>query len=143
MKCHYKKGFKYQLARDYVGIVRFTVPKPLETQYIRLEPRPNGTCKLFISLGYAWDGPSGPTLDRFADSAMRPSLEHDALYELIRKELLPPEYRPLADKQFHTQAQKDGMWRVRAWGWHRMLHHFGWGAADPDAKKVVFTSPRG
>ena len=142
MKCHYKKGFKYQLARDYVGVIGFEIPRQVETQYIRLEPRPNGTCKIFIATGYAWDGPSGPTIDALSDSAMRPSLEHDALFELMRKELLPPKYKTPADIQFHNESVKDGMWRIRAWGWHRVLHQFGWWAASPGAKREVHSSPR-
>ena len=52
--------------------------------------------RLEVKRTYAWDGPSGPTID--TRNFMRGSLVHDALYQLIRLEVLPPESRKRADQ---------------------------------------------
>jgi hypothetical protein len=42
--------------------------------------------ELTVEKGYAWDGPSGPVID--AKENIRASLDHDALYQLMRNEEL-------------------------------------------------------
>lgn len=82
--------------------------------------------RLVIANGYAWDGPSGPTLN--TESSMRGSLVHDALYQLIREGLLPASLKPTCDWELAEICIEDGMWRWRARLWAWMLVQFGWTA---------------
>ena len=69
----YKSGFKYQLVLDYELEIKISPSSEIVTDYIVLyESR-----MLVIKKGYAWDGPSGPTID--TKNFMRGSLVHDAL----------------------------------------------------------------
>ena len=86
----YKKGYKYQLAEDYIRFIPIYFHDDIQTKYISLIPQPDLSSLLTIRTGYAWDGPSGPTID--TKTFMRGSLEHDALYQLIRERLLPQAY---------------------------------------------------
>jgi hypothetical protein len=63
-----------------------------------------------ISKGYAWDGPSGPTID--TGNFMRGSLIHDALYQLMRTGNLPTSFRERADLLLRKTCIDDGMRRV-------------------------------
>lgn len=68
---------------------------------------------LTIKQGYSWDGPSGPTID--TKNFMRGSLVHDALYQLMREQVIPQSKRLPADKLLRDICKKDGMWKIRAW----------------------------
>ena len=68
----YRKGYKYQLAEDFSQYVAIYPEKDIKTQFIHLAM--DG--RLTILSGYAWDGPSGPTID--TKSSIRGSLIHDA-----------------------------------------------------------------
>ncbi len=79
------------------------------------ELSPSG--RLTIKKGYAWDGPSGPTID--TPSIMRGSLVHDCLYQLLREtDFGAPEThdqrRKKADEILYTICIEDGVWRWRA-----------------------------
>lgn len=124
----YKDGYKYQLVEPYTyqtEIYGFDIA----SDWIRLEP--NG--KLTGLKGYAWDGPSGPTVD--TKSAMRGSLVHDMLYQLMGKysELLV--YRPYADDLLYQIGCKDGMNSFRAYIWRKMVNWFG-GKRAREADKI-------
>jgi len=109
-KIVYRKGFKYQLDVDYTVKVPIYPDRKIELRFIDLDT--DGT--LLIRGGYAWDGPSGPTLD--TKDTMRASLVHDALYQLIRgKYIEQSKYRTVADQLLHTIGRADGMGRFRAW----------------------------
>lgn len=146
-KIYYRSGYKYQLAEDYridvvinaqSGLSDVALAKSegqIETDYIELST--DGV--LIIKAGYAWDGPSGPTLD--TKSFMRGSLVHDALYQLMRNNHLPSSCREDADQELHRICREDGMNRFRAW-------YVLWGvrkgagfAADPKAKKQTLFAP--
>jgi hypothetical protein len=131
---HYRKGYKYQLAEILLFDTDIT-GYDIKTEFIELSP----LGILLIKLGYAWDGASGPAIDD--DTNIRPSCIHDALYQLIRMELLPPEYRELADDILEFTCIEDGMPKFRAEAWHRGVDLFAAGAADPKNKKEVFVSP--
>lgn len=62
--------------------------------------------------GYAWDGPSGPTIDTY--TFMRGSLFHDALYQLMREGVLPLSTRKHADEILRDICLEDGMSKIRA-----------------------------
>ncbi len=71
-----------------------------------------------IRARYAWDGPSGPTVD--TPGAMRPSLLHDALYQLMRMGLLSEDAREWADKLYRDELRANGV----PW-WRYSLHYVG------------------
>jgi hypothetical protein len=106
----YKSGFKYQLVEPYSVAVGIFPMHAIVTDFIRLHA--DGT--LTVEKGYAWDGPSGPTFD--TPSFMRGSLVHDALYQLMRENLISIyEYRLHADELLRRMCREDGMWMLRAW----------------------------
>ena len=77
MECiAYKAGYKYQLKAEYVVQIDIKPAALIDIEYLALTP----TGALTIRKGYAWDGPSGPTIDTL--NFMRGSLVHDALYQL-------------------------------------------------------------
>lgn len=139
MKCiTYKKGYKYQLQEYYsvfipelVGVMRLEL---VPGRFIRWN---KGV--LNLSPGYAWDGPSGPTVD--TKTFMRGSLVHDALYQLMREEVLPRQYRKLADKVLYRMCREDKMMWVRAAWVYVAVRLFAGFAADPASKKPVLFAP--
>jgi hypothetical protein len=110
-RIQYKEGFKYQLQSDY--LIRLPFPAPyvvLDHEFITITT----DNYLLIKAGYAWDGPSGPTVD--TSNFMRGSLVHDALYQLMRDGILSPLlFREDADKLLRTLCLEDGMSSIRAW----------------------------
>ncbi len=63
MECiSYKDDYKYQLKADYVSDIGIKPDRPLDMEYVALSE--GG--KITIRSGYAWDGPSGPTIDTCA-----------------------------------------------------------------------------
>lgn len=131
---YYRSGYKYQLTRDAwfeTQIKGYCV----ETRYISLAI--DGT--LCAKIGYAWDGPSGPTVD--TKDSMRGSLVHDVLYQLMREEYIPATCRPLADKELERRCEDDGMWAVRAEAWYLAVRLIAAGAADPANKKIELSAP--
>jgi hypothetical protein len=122
-RCHYK----YTLFADYQHQTDLRVAQAVEIQpVINLDT--NGL--LTLRKGYAWDGPSGPTID--TPSFMRGSLVHDALYQLMREELIPPEHREYADTLLREICLEDGMSRIRAWWVYQGVRLGGASSAAPD-----------
>jgi|ETNmetMinimDraft_13_1059891.scaffolds.fasta_scaffold258069_1 hypothetical protein len=142
MKC--KKGFKYQLVENEMFFHTSICPlTPIKTHFISLTV---DGC-LTIYRDYAWDGPSGPTVDT-AD-VMTPSLAHDAFYQLIRMGLLDEKWREVADeymgKLMEARRSKKKFLRmlqsIRAWFWVRELKKFAASAAAPENKKEILEFP--
>jgi len=131
----YREGFKYQLDADYKTILNFGAPKPIKTYNVQFLP--DGI--LEIKRGYAWDGPSGPTID--TKTFMRGSLIHDVLYQLIRMGELPMDYRRAADAELKDCCIQDGMNKLRAWWVHKALDYAGRSAALPSATKRIHRAP--
>jgi len=133
----YRGGYKYQLHADYVIDIPVVPKIVIATAYIELDE--NGM--LIIKKGYAWDGPSGPTID--TPSSMRGSLVHDALYQLMRMGRLDHVVcRPVADKLLHDICLQDGMCHFRAWYFYWGVRRFANFAADPSDKKPLIFAPR-
>lgn len=105
----YTRGYKYQLVENYECYVSIKLPVAVNSEFITLWE--DG--KIQVRDGYAWDGPSGPTID--TKNFMRGSLVHDALYQLMREGLLPRTYRDVVDRLLQTMCYEDGMSRLRAW----------------------------
>lgn len=131
----YKSGYKYQLAEDEVFKTLIKPKHHISTDYINLSK--GG--KLTIKAGYAWDGPSFPAID--TKSFMRGSLVHDALYQLMRMELLGIQWRVPADRLLQVVCVEDGMWKVRAWWVYKGLQVADGESALPENKKKTHTAP--
>ena len=108
--CYRKlKNYKYQLMRDYVVRIPIKPAGSVNTKFIKLTK----TGKLTIKDRYAWDGPSGPTID--TRNFMRGSLVHDALYQLMREGHLDyRKDRKAADQLLRDICIQDGMSGLRA-----------------------------
>ena len=116
---HLRK-YKYQLLEDYSVATDIIPPAEVEIPgYVVLKT----TGELIIKAKYAWDGPSGPTID--TKDFMRGSLVHDAFYQLIREEKLGDEYRRPADDLLREHCRQDGMSAFRAWYVHKAVCWFG------------------
>lgn len=133
-KILYKAGFKYQTAETYSITLRFDCPDFNIDPYIRLNAN-----KLTIHGGYAWDGPSGPTID--TKSFMRGSLVHDVLYEAMRKGFLSKNFRYPADKLLRDMCIEDGMWRWRAAWVYAAVRKAGGPSANPANRKRIHKAP--
>ena len=131
----YKKGFKYQLIGDYTTQTSITAGKSIKTEFIEL----SATGLLTVKNGYAWDGPSGPTID--TKTFMAGSLCHDALYQLLRLRLLEPSWRRRADRELKKICIESGMNRFRAWYVYNSVKAGGKSAASPESLKVIYTAP--
>ena len=134
MKIYYRAGYKYQLQADYSIKVDIT-GYDIGNTFCHLGE--NG--ELTIHAGYAWDGPSGPTVD--TKDFMRGSLIHDALYQLMREGLLPHEWREKADQVLYTICREDGMNWWRAQMVFSAVRLFGDSYADPANPKPIMEAP--
>ncbi len=132
----YKKGdYKYRLVETYTVQTPIYPDEDIETKYISLST----AGLLTLRDSYAWDGPSGPTID--TKNFMRGSLVHDSLYQLMRMGLLNPQTcRGPADRLLRKMCIEDGMSQVRAWWVYRSLYRFGGRAATGPAKPIL-TAP--
>jgi len=139
MRCiAYNDGYKYQLKETYVVAIEIKPSLAIDTEYIKLDV--NG--KLILNKGYAWDGPSGPTIDTL--TLMRGSLVHDALYQLMREGQLDNNgYRETADRILQRICKEDGMWSLRAWWVYQGVRIFADPAADPASKRPIIRAPEG
>ena len=136
MYIKYKDRYKYVLWEDYRVMIPIYPPATLITDFITLTTEG----ELTISKWYAWDGPSGPTID--TKNFMRGSIVHDALYQLMREMLLnSEEHRDVADKILMTICLEDGMSWIRAWWVYWGVRLGGGPYADPAFDHPVITAP--
>ena len=140
--CHpsqacYRSGYKYQLTEEY-SVQTDVIPKiEIQTNFIDLDLSGH----LVIRCGYAWDGPSGPTID--TPDFMRGSLVHDALYQLMRAgKISKARWRDAADRLLRTMCRDDGMGFIRAWVVYQGVRRFGDPSASPESRKEVRTGPK-
>ena len=130
----YRDGYKYQLAEDFSMMIPIHPVENIITQYICLSTKGY----LTISSGYAYDGPSGPTIDRPKQHVLVGALVHDALYQLLRLGLLPKKLRREVDRLAYQIWLNSGMWKWRAKIWLKGLRRFASFAADPKNVKKVY-----
>jgi len=107
----YKAGYKYQLVEPCalrVGLRGYC----FSHDWFSLED-----AILYVKAGYAFDGPSGPTLD--TKDFMRGSLAHDVCYQAMREGLLPDHRRKYVDQMLVEICEQDGMpwWRRKYVYW--------------------------
>lgn len=134
-KIYYREGFKYQLNRDVYFQLKYTLPEhDVFTNYLHLA----STGMLSINWGYPWDGASGV---RDTKSIMPGTLAHDALYELMRKGLLPRRFRLAADKDFRRINRASGMNGLRSKYIYRGVRLGGRRATLASHKKKVLVAP--
>jgi hypothetical protein len=134
----YTPGYKYQLRRNYTVATGIFPNRAVKLDFIELSL--DG--QIIIKKGYAWDGPSGPTVD--TNSFMRGSLVHDALYQLMRNAYLPggnSETRHRVDKLLRQHCLEDGMTRIRAWWVYKAVHKFARESSTAHDIKPVITAP--
>lgn len=81
------------------------------------------TGELLIDTGFVWDGASGPTWD--TAKTARASCVHDALYLLMRLDVLPWSVKTRADSLLWSILRADGVGSVRAWTWLLAVDLFG------------------
>lgn len=106
---YYLDGYKYQLHADY-EVATAVNGIDVDTKFIRLSQ--DGT--VLVRAGYAWDGPSGPTVD--TGNFMRGSLVHDAFYQLMREGIVDAtKWRDTVDRELQRMCREDGMSAMRAW----------------------------
>jgi len=131
----FRDGYKYQLIDTHVEETQIKPPDDLSCQFLFLGTSGN----LIIGTGYAWDGPSGPSFD--SKSAMRASLVHDALYQLMRMGYLNEGCREKADLELGRILKEDGMWRLRRWYWLKGVRLFAAKAAKKGNVKPILEAP--
>lgn len=134
----YRSGYKYQIGEDYTIEVSVKPEVDIHTNFIDL----SSSGELVIKNGYAWDGPSGPSID--TKNFMRGSLIHDALYQLMRQDppvLSAEHWRKEADLELKRICIEDGMARFRAWYVYISLRIWGKPATSPDNRKKMQTAP--
>lgn len=130
----YKSGYKYQLVEKTWFDTDIYPETDIDTDFIQLSI--GGV--LVIKPGYAWDGPSGPTID--TKNSMQGSLLHDALYQLLREKLITGESnRRKSDKAFYLQLRKDRMWKIRAKVWWRAVRR--WAKQSSIKGRKIRTAP--
>jgi hypothetical protein len=126
----YKDGYVYQVAEDYQQILPFAPKRAIKTDFIKFFP--DG--RLIIKKGYAWDGASCfPDLN----SIIKPSLVHDALYQLLRHRHLSPDYKDKADRLLQDMCKKSGMSTWMAWCVYQGVKWGGGSASNPENKKKI------
>ena len=94
------RKWKYELLEGMECEVDIHPDVVAGNQYITLE---YGI--LFVLPRYAWDGPSGPTID--TPTNMRASLFHDALCQGMAEDLLDRMYREYADELLRIHMLED------------------------------------
>lgn len=125
--CYRKlRGYKYQLMDDYVIQIDIRPERDIDFNFVSL----SSGGLLTIRKVYAWDGPSGPSID--TKNFMRGSLVHDALYQLMRLSALDYRvHRQRADELLREICLADGMFSFRAWYVYQAVHWFAEGGARP------------
>jgi len=131
----YSAGYKYQLRGDYDILTEICPQYDIGARFITL--RADGLLTLMD--GYTWDGPSGPALD--TANFMRGSLVHDALYQLIRDNLIGYEYRQYADRLLVRICREDGMSKIRAWWVYQAVRFGGAASANTRNQKPIIRAP--
>lgn len=109
---YYKKGYKYQLCKDYIFYIGVDIGVMYRSAGF-IEIAKDGM--VTIVKGYACDGPSGLTID--TDNSILAAFRHDALYQLMRRGAISRDYKDLIDRDFRNTLIRSGMSRIRAYYW--------------------------
>lgn len=109
---HYKTGYRHQLVRDHVQPTGIVPVAPGGNDFVQLTV--DGL--LLVRAGYAWDGASWPAIN--TRSFVRPSLVHDAFYQLLRLGVVAREDRPAIDALLGQMLRADSLIIARRLPWH-------------------------
>ena len=154
----YRDGYRYQLAEGVSCGVPLFPGRYIDIGFVQLSTSGD----LTIRAGYAWDGPSGPTID--TPAAMRGSLLHDCIYQMLRAGALDQDCRKIADEIYYDTCLEDvaatadrmresgtlgkiaadiyeTAARVRFAGHFGALRLFGGKAASPTSERRILTAP--
>jgi hypothetical protein len=131
----YRGGYKYQLAEHKTFQTEICPVRDIVTARIWLTV--DGT--LTVREGYAWDGCSGPVVDRKANR--NASLAHDALYQLMRMKRLPHNRWRDADREFAKILKQDGAWKITRQIYMAGLKIAHGRAALPKNRKRIHEAP--
>jgi len=123
--------YKYSLMEPHVAETGFEIAKAVATHHGWIRMGRAG--RVTIKKAYAWDGPSGPTVD--TKDFMRGALVHDALYQLMREKLLAQKMRKPADRLLWQMCREDGMSKLRADYVYHAVRAFGASSARPPKKR--------
>jgi hypothetical protein len=128
----FRKQYKYQLADDLDWQTEIRPKQDAVLPRVRLDK----SGLLHISEGFAWDGCSGPVIDR--PKNMRAGAVHDGLYLLMRAGQLPARYWQAADHEFERVllTARNAGWLVRMY-----LRGLNWAEgkhANPKNRKRVY-----
>ncbi|MEZ9822922.1 DUF1353 domain-containing protein [Shewanella sp. 10N.286.45.A1] len=121
-----RRKYKYNLHSVLTYATGLSVDDPVANRFIEIDE----SGLLTIKPGYAWDGPSSPAID--SKNFMQGSLIHDALYQLMREEILPQSARQRADEILREVCLQDGMSAFRAWYVYQGVRIGGGKSAKPD-----------
>lgn len=138
MISYIKVSNSYQLVEDYSVQTEFLGFGDKSSQHGRVKIANDGM--LTISNGYCWDGASGPVIDR--DSNMRAGLVHDALYQLMREDVLNHHHWKRADKEYGKILKEDGAYGFVIAIDLAGLKLVGGRYANPKMRKKVFHAPK-
>ena len=137
------RRYKYQLRARYQYQLPDEYADQLEREHGAGWVRLSASRVLSLTAGYAWDGPSGLTID--TKTFMRGSLVHDALYQLLRADQFTrhEHWREIADDILRRICREDGMNSARVWWVHRAVRLGGRKAAevDPYAEPPILNAP--
>jgi len=126
------RHYKYQLMDNYVIQIDIKPQHAIDYKFVSL----SSGGLLTIRKAYAWDGPSGPSID--TRNFMRGSLVHDALYQLMRLSALDYRvHRERADQLLREICLEDGMSSLRAWYVYNAVHWFAESSARPTNEPEV------
>ena len=132
-KIAFCKGYKYQIAKDYLVQTRVFPAHLIQSAWVDLSV--DGM--LLIKKGFASDGPSATTVD--TTTFLRGAFIHDGFYYLIKQGKLGFSFRKAADKELYRIILEDGMNKIRAWYVYKAVRWFGKSAAED--KKKIYTAP--
>lgn len=99
----YKSGYRLALDEAYSQTLPFALSEPRQTSSGLVSLAADS---LSIAAGYPWDGAS-TGLPWTPIKWIRPSLVHDALYQLIRESQLPMTFRRDADEVFYRLLREN------------------------------------
>ena len=148
-KLYYRSGFLYQVYKTIQFQTDIEIETSIAIDFATLHA--NGLLTVF--LGYAWDGPSGPTKwinkclpgkwlkGKWLKTIMKGSAAHDPLFEMMRKGLLDIKWRPMADITMLRICKADGMSKARLWRIKVGLEKFAKFAALPENRKKILVAP--
>lgn len=98
----YKSGYRYKLDEAYL----YPLPFPAQDATVPGAWVVIVNGQLVVTTGYAWDGAS-TGLPWTPKKFLRPSLVHDALYQMAREGQLPMERRKDADEVFYQLLREN------------------------------------